>query len=49
MSHKIPIEVRNLVMERIKVDGINANCAATEAGLSPKTVYGWLAKETHKS
>jgi len=38
-------EIKDQILARIKNDGINANRAANDAGVSPKTVYGWLARE----
>lgn len=46
MFKAIPKEIREQVLSRIKNDGITASCAANDAGVSPKTVYGWLAKES---
>ena len=46
---KIPPEEKAEILRRIKMDGVSAMKAATEGGVSPKTVYGWLGKETHKS
>jgi transposase-like protein len=47
--NKIPQPKKDAILKRIKEDGVNANRAANEQGVSPKTVYGWLAKETTKS
>jgi len=41
-------EIKDQILARIKNDGVNANRAATDAGVSPKTVYDWLAKEVQK-
>ena len=49
MFKPIPKEIRDQVLARIKNDGINANRAANDAGISPKTVYGWLTKEAGKT
>ena len=49
MFKPIPKEIREQVLARIKNDGINANRAANDAGISPKTVYGWLTKEAGKT
>lgn len=40
---------KEAILKRIKEEGITASRAATEAGMSPKTVYGWLSKESTKS
>lgn len=46
MSFKaIDGEIKNQILERIK-SGVPASTAAHEHGVSPKTVYGWLAKST---
>ena len=45
MYNPIKKEIKDQIMSRIKNDGVNANRAANDAGVSPKTVYGWLAKE----
>ena len=37
-------ETREQILHRIKNEGIIAAQAAREAGVSPKTVYNWLAK-----
>jgi len=49
MYKPIPKEIKEQVLARIKNDGINTNRAATDAGISPKTVYGWLTKEAGKT
>ena len=45
MYPRIKQEIKDQILSRIKNDGTNANRAANDAGVSPKTVYGWLAKE----
>lgn len=49
MFKAIPKEIREQILSRIKNDGISANQAANDAGISPKTVYGWLTKEAGKT
>lgn len=49
MFKAIPKEIKDQVLSRIKNDGITANQAANDAGISPKTVYGWLTKELAKT
>jgi len=44
MFKPISKEIREQILTRIKNEGITANQAANDAGVSPKTVYGWLAK-----
>ena len=46
MFKAIPKEIREQVLSRIKNDGVTAGQAANDAGISPKTVYGWLTKES---
>ncbi len=45
MYPRIKQEIKDQILARIKNDGVNANRAANDAGVSPKTVYGWLARE----
>ena len=44
MFKPIAKEIREQILNRIKNEGITVNQAANDAGVSPKTVYGWLAK-----
>jgi transposase len=46
MFTPIKKEIKDQILSRIKNDGVSANQAANDAGVSPKTVYGWLAKES---
>lgn len=46
MSKSIPKEIKEQVLARIKDDGVTGKQAAEEAGISSKTVYGWLANTT---
>jgi hypothetical protein len=46
MSKPIPKEIKEQVLSRIKNDGVTGKAAADEAGISSKTVYGWLADTT---
>ena len=48
MYAPIKKEIKDQILSRIKNDGITASRAANDAGISPKTVYNWLAKETQK-
>lgn len=48
MFKPIPKEIKEQIFARIKNDGVSANRAANDAGVSPKTVYGWLEKEAQK-
>lgn len=46
MYTPIKKEIKEQILNRIKNEGVNAHRAATDAGISPKTVYGWLAKDS---
>jgi len=48
-GHITPLHKKEAILKRIKEEGITANRAANESGISPKTVYGWLTKETTQS
>lgn len=49
MFKTIPKEIRDQVLSRIKNDGISVTEAASNAGISPKTIYGWLSNESRAS
>jgi len=42
---RISKEIKDQIISRIKEEGISANRAASDAGISPKTVYGWLERD----
>jgi len=42
----IPREIKEQILNRIKNEGVTVIQAATDAGLSPKTVYNWLRAKT---
>lgn len=46
MFKAIPKEIREQVLTRIKNDGVTVADAARDAGISDKTVYGWLAQKS---
>ncbi len=46
MFKTIPKEIRDQVLSRIKNDGVSVTDAAHSAGISPKTIYGWLSNES---
>jgi len=46
---RIPPETREEILQRIKEGGESANRVAIQAGINPRTVYNWLAKETVKT
>lgn len=45
-KHKVALEVKEQIINRIKNDGVSVSEAAKEHGLSENTIYGWLAKKT---
>jgi len=45
MFKTIPKEIREQVLSRVK-GGVSVPEAARDAGISDKTVYGWLSKES---
>jgi len=46
MSEPIAKEIKDQILFRIKNEGVSGAQAAKDAGVSSKTVYGWLTKET---
>lgn len=46
MSEPIAKEIKDQILFRIKHEGISGAQAAKDAGVSSKTVYGWLARES---
>ncbi len=46
MSEPIAKEIKEQILFRIKNEGVSGAQAARDAGVSSKTVYGWLAKES---
>jgi len=46
MSEPIAKEIKDHILFRIKHEGVSGAQAAKDAGVSSKTVYSWLAKET---
>jgi transposase-like protein len=43
--HKVAREVKEQILNRIKNEGVSISQAATEHGVSEKTIYGWLRKK----
>jgi transposase-like protein len=43
-KRKVPPDVKNQILERIKRDGVSVPDAAKEHGIHPGTIYGWMAK-----
>lgn len=44
-THKIAREVKEQILNRIKNDGVSIAQAATDHGISDRTIYGWLRKK----
>ncbi len=44
MSEPIAKEIKEQILFRIKNEGVSGAQAARDAGVSSKTVYGWLAR-----
>lgn len=42
----VPREIKEQILNRIKNEGVTVIQAATDAGLSPKTIYNWLRAKT---
>lgn len=42
----IPQEIKEQILGRIDNDGVTVSQAATDHGISTKTIYGWLARRT---
>ena len=38
----IPKEIKEQILKRIKEEGITVSQAATDAGISTKTIYNWM-------
>lgn len=41
---RVSKDVKDQILKRIKQDGISVSIVADEHGISPNTIYGWLAK-----
>lgn len=48
MFKAIPKETKEQILSRVK-NGIPVTKAAFEHGISPKTIYGWLARQSQSS
>jgi len=49
IGHRVSREVREQILKRIKEEGIPAQQASEEHGVSTKTIYSWLTKGTSKN
>jgi transposase-like protein len=45
-TKRIPAEVREQILNRIRTEGVSATQAAKEHGIHPVTVYTWLKRST---
>lgn len=45
-KHKVSLEVKEQIINRIKNDGISVGQVAEEHGVPENTIYGWIAKKT---
>ena len=45
-KHRIALEVKEQIINRIKNDGVSVVQAATDHGISENTIYTWIAKKT---
>lgn len=43
-SHKVSLDVKEQILNRIKNEGLSVKQVAEEHGLSNRTIYGWLSK-----
>ncbi len=47
--HRVSIEVKEQIINRIKNEGITVVQASEEHGLHPSTIYEWLGAKTENS
>jgi transposase-like protein len=43
-SHKVSLDVKEQILNRIKNEGLSVNKVAEEHGLNTRTIYNWLSK-----
>lgn len=48
MFQPIKKEIREEILHKVKAEGLSVAKASEQYGVSVKTIYGWLAKETVK-
>jgi len=48
-THRVPKELKEQILKRIKEDGVSVAQAAEDHGLATKTIYTWLTKGVTKS
>lgn len=44
-GHRISLEVKDQIINRIKNEGVSVAEAAKDHGISDGTIYGWIAKK----
>ena len=45
-GHRISLEVKDQIINRIKNEGVSVSDAAKDHAIAEKTIYGWIAKKT---
>lgn len=45
-SKRIPLELKEQILQRIRTEGISAAQAAREHGVSTPTIYSWLSSSS---
>lgn len=45
-KHRIALDVKEQIINRIKNEGISVVDAAKDHGISENTIYGWIARKT---
>jgi len=43
-NYKISKEVKDQILDRVKNKGVPVSECAKDAGINPRTIYGWLGK-----
>lgn len=43
-NHRVPTDVKKEVLDKIKSEGVVVKDIASEYGLNPRTIYGWMSK-----
>jgi transposase-like protein len=49
IQHKIPADVKQQILKRVKEEGLPVLQVATEHGVSDKTIYNWLGSDVNKN
>jgi len=45
-KHKVSLDVKEQIINRIKNDGVSVAQVAQDHGVPENTIYGWIAKKT---